>query len=57
MKFFTFAALVERLSSVQHERERALATQLRSALEEPEKALRMVRCLESKYVRRPARLC
>ena len=54
---FTFAALVERLSSVQHERERALATQLRSALEEREKALRMVRPLESKYVRFLARLC
>jgi len=42
------AALVERLSSVQRERERALATQLRTALEERDKALMMVQRLESK---------
>lgn len=55
MKPVSFVALVERLSSVQHERERALATQLRSALEEREKALRMVHSLENKYVRILAR--
>jgi len=57
MKSISFVALVERLSSVQHERERALATQLRSALEEREKALRMVHSLENKYVRILARFC
>lgn len=31
-----YVALVERLSSVQREREKALATQLRAALEEKE---------------------
>ena len=57
MKSISFVALVERLSCVQHERERALATQLRSALEEREKALRMVHSLENKYVRILARFC
>lgn len=45
--FVTFAALVERLSSVQREREKALATQLRSALEDKEKLQR--RLLQNGY--------
>lgn len=37
---YNFVALVERLSSVQREREKALATQLRAALEEKEQLQR-----------------
>ena len=43
----TFTALVERLSSVQREREKVLATQLRTALEDKEKLQR--RLLQNGY--------